>query len=145
MSLKDRMTDAVQQLQQLLVPYVRGESLSGSGYATRRQSAFKQDMVVYGVTPTRLIFVGADRRWKATGEVIELTPGDIRAASVDGYGAGIGHFFGNDGEIWIDTTAHGRLKLCVIANGVLERAMLGGDAVSGTTALCEWLAHRPRA
>jgi hypothetical protein len=142
MGLKDKMNDATQQFQQLLAPHLRGEALQGVGNATRRKSAFKQELIVFGVTPTRLILLGADRRMQPTGEVIELTAADVVKSSVDGIGAGVGHFLGNsEGEIWIDTQQHGRIKLMVIGNGILERAMLGEAGVSGTTAMCEWLAR----
>lgn len=142
MSLKDRMNDATQQFQQVLAPHLRGESLTGVGNATRRKSAFKQELIIFGVTPSRLILISADRRMQPTGEVIELTPHYITKSSVDGLGGGLGHFLGNsEGEIWIDTPQHGRIKLMVIGNGILERAMLGEAGVSGGVAMCEWLAR----
>jgi hypothetical protein len=140
MGFKDKAAEANRQIESIVSPHLHGETATGFGFATRRKSAFKSEMTLFGVSPSRIVFVAADRQMRPLGEVIELTPADIVKSSIDGLGAGVGHFLGNsDGEVWIDTAQHGRLKLMMIGDGILERSMLGTEGVSGTRALCEWL------
>jgi hypothetical protein len=64
-----------------------GEQLRGLCVATQ-QSMFKGRMVAIGVTESRLVIQGVNRKWEPDGEPISLPPERIAEADAEGAGGG---------------------------------------------------------
>src|SRR5215208_3036614 len=79
--LADKLTAAVEPA---LEP---GEQLRGLCVATQ-QSMFKGRMVAIGVTESRLVLQGVNRKWEPDGEPISLPPERIAEADAEGAGGG---------------------------------------------------------
>ena len=102
-----------------------GETLRGACVATQ-QGLFKGRMVAIGVTESRLIIQGVNRKWATDGEPMSLPP--ERIADVDAEGAGGG--WAELGSAIMDRAAV-TLKLRTIEGEKLKLTMMRGTGPLG--------------
>jgi hypothetical protein len=120
-----------------------GEALTGACVATQT-GLFKGRMVAIGVTPSRLIVQGANRKWEPDGEPISLPPERIASASAEGAGGGWAEFGSAVMEkaavtLKLKTTDGEKLKLTMMrGTGPLGGLGGGDDQRSGVEALGAW-------
>jgi hypothetical protein len=112
---------------------------------------FKGRMVAIGVTASRLVIQGVDRRWEPDGEPVSLPPERIASASAEGAGGGWADF----GSAVMDraavtlklkTSDGEKLKLTMM-RGTGPLGGLGGGEVQreGVEALGAWFGARESA
>jgi hypothetical protein len=123
-----------------------GETLRGACVATQT-GLFKGRMVAIGVTDSRLILQGANRRWDADGPPISLPPERIADAEAEGAGGGwvdIGSSIMDRAAVTLKlrTTDGEKLKLTMMrGTGPLGGLGGGEDQRSGIEALGAWFAE----
>lgn len=132
------------KLRAVLAPSLEaGESLRGACVASQH-GLFKGRMVAIGVTESRLIVQGANRKWEAEGEPISLPPERIAAADAEGAGGGwveIGSAIMEKAAVTLKlrTVEGEKLKLTMMrGTGPLGGLGGGEDQRSGIEALGAW-------
>jgi hypothetical protein len=122
-----------------------GEQLRGWCLATE-QSTFSGHTTVVGVTERRVILVAVDRKFRAKGEPLSITPNELAAASADG--AGHGWWTATEAildaaalSLQLETTSGERRKLMMMRGGGGPFGGLGGGEAQqrGIDALAAWL------
>jgi hypothetical protein len=120
-----------------------GETLSGACVATQT-GLFKGRMVAIGVTESRLILQGANRKWEPDGDPISLPPERIAQVDAEGAGGGwaeIGSSLMDKAAVTLKlrTTDGEKLKLTMMrGTGPLGGLGGGEDQRSGVEALGAW-------
>jgi hypothetical protein len=136
------------KLRAVLAPELEpGETLRGACVATQA-GLFRGRMVAIGVTDSRLILQGANRKWEADGPPVSLPPDRIADAEAEGAGGGwveIGSAIMEKAAVTLKlrTTAGEKLKLTMMrGTGPLGGLGGGEDQRSGVEALGAWFAER---
>jgi hypothetical protein len=138
------MGELAEKLRAVLEPSLHsGEELTGSCIATQ-VGIFKGRMVAVGVTPTRLILQGCNRKWEPDGAPTLLAPEAIADVSVGGAGGGWVHISALIMDsaaisLKLRTTAGEKLKLTMMrGTGPLGGLGGGADQRHGIEALSTW-------
>jgi hypothetical protein len=124
----------------------QGEPLLGACVATQ-QSTFKGRSVAIGVTESRLIVQGVNRKWAIDGEPLSLPPeriADVNAAGAGGGWAEIGAAIMDGAAVTLKlkTTDGEKLKLTMMrGTGPLGGLGGGEDQRQGIEALSAWFAN----
>jgi hypothetical protein len=124
-----------------------GESLRGACVATQA-GLFKGRMVAIGVSDSRLILQGANRKWEADGAPTSLPPEAIAEAEAEGAGGGwvdIGSSIMDKAAVTLKlrTTEGEKLRLTMMRyTGPLGGPGGGEDQRSGIEALGAWFAEQ---
>ncbi len=122
-----------------------GERLTGVVQATEAR-LFSATLWAVGVTPSRLVLVPVDRRWRAKGEAVSIDRAAIESAAIWGWGGSVADFLSASADRELRFTANGRKwKLMVLGGNLLEDALSGPTQRAGLEALLDFLrSARPR-
>ncbi len=116
-----------------------GEPLVGVVHANQPKT-FSATLYAVGVTPSRLILLPLDKKAKANGAPISITPAQITNSAIWGWGGGVREFLAanSDQQIRFET-ATDKYKLMVLGGNIIEDALSGETQRRGLDALAEFL------
>lgn len=143
--MADKWEEMSKQLRGLVVPHLAtGEQLLGVAHANQPR-IFRSELFAVGVTPARLILVPIDRRNAPAGAPVSIEKGEIRSASIWGWGGSVADFLSASAGQQIRFEGGGRKwKLMLLGGNLLEDSLSGPSQRAGLSALVEFLlAARP--
>ncbi len=142
------MADVGEKIGPVIEPLLEpGETLEGMCVGSR-STFMSSKFVVIAATDRRLIVQETDRKQRAKGEPVSVTPDQLAGSSTGGFGAGdlqSSIMNSTSMKVTVKTTSGEKIKLMMAKGGGALGGLMGGATQeNGVQALLGWLERNSR-